>query len=378
MINVLQLHSSSGLYGAESVILNLTKALKFHKYHSIIGTIEVDRNNLSEFAYAALERGMDVEILITKVKFSPNAIIKLVRLIKTRNVKIIHSHYSKATIIGFFASKIAGIPLIETNHLFPPMPLSDKKLQLYARIGAFFLRFTNKTIAVSHKIKQSLKEAGVPENTIDVIANGIDIDECLVVKSNERILIRRELGLKENNIVIGGVGRLTEQKGFEYLLKAAKIVTLKHKNSRFIIAGDGLLRGQLNKYIQKYKLEDYVKLLGFRKDILRILSAMDIFVMPSIDEGLPIAMLEAMAVGVPVIVSAVGEIPRVIINGENGILIEPKNSDELANKINFLIENEKNQRDITDNGLKIVKTKYSNEAMSLSYARTYNSLLKLS
>jgi glycosyltransferase involved in cell wall biosynthesis len=375
MKNVFQLHSSSGLYGAESVIFNICKAIPSYGYNPIIGTIETDENNLSEFAKVAAKKDLEISIFTTKNKFSPGVILKLLRLVKEKQIKLIHTHYSKATIQGFFASKIARIPLIETNHLFPPMPLSDRKLQRHAKIGAFFLRYADKTIAVSHKIKQSLIDCKVPENKINVIENGIDIGACLAMKSNARLSARKELGIRQDQFVIGGVGRLTEQKGFEYLIKAGVQVCSKHPNIRFIIAGDGPLKEQFNKSIGQLKLEDSFYLLGFRKDILRIISAMDIFVMPSIDEGLPMAMLEAMAIGVPVIVTAVGEIPRVIKSDENGILIKPKDSKELAEKIIFLIENETKREKMTDTALKTVRSKYSNDQMSKSYAHTYDCLL---
>ena len=377
MINVLHLHSSSGLYGAESVILNLGKSLDVHGYHPIIGCLEVGESLLSAFAHATLESNLDVETFITKAKFSPVAIFKIAKLIRKRNVQIIHSHTFKTTILGFFASRLTRIPLVETNHLFPPMPLSDKKLQLYAKIDAFFLRYADKTIAVSHKIKTSLADSGVPESKISVIENGIDVEKCRAVRLEERVLARKALGLEDGSFVIGGVGRLTEQKGFEYLLEAAKAVLTRRKDVVFIIAGDGPLRGKLYKHMDKLKLDGNVNFLGFRKDILRILAAMDIFVMPSIDEGLPIAMLEAMAVGLPVIVTSVGEIPRVIENKQNGILIEPKNSEMLANKIIYLMENYKIRGDIIDKAWQTVKAKYSNEAMSKSYALIYDRLLNV-
>jgi len=373
--NILHLHSSSGLYGAERVILNLGKSLDDHGYHPIIGSLEVDKSLLSSFARAAVESNLDTELIITKAKFSPVAIFKIVKLVREKKIKIIHSHYSKATVLGFFASRITGIPMIETNHLFPPMPLSDKKLQLYAKIGAFILRYADKTIAVSHKIKTSLEDCGVPSDRISVIENGIDVEKCRSVRSKERVLARRELGLEDSSFMIGSVGRLTEQKGFEYLLEAAKAVLTKQNNVVFIIAGDGPLREQLNNYVHELKLDGNVRFLGFRKDIMRILAAMDIFVMPSLDEGLPIAMLEAMAVGLPVIVTPVGEIPRVIENKQNGILIEPKNSEVLANKIIYLMENHNIRGNIVDKAWQTVKAKYSNEAMSESYALIYDRLL---
>ncbi len=375
MHNVLHLHSSSGLYGAESVILNLGKSLDAQGYHPIIGCLEAKKSHLSPFANAARESHLDVETLIAEVKFSPIAIYEIVKLIQKRRIKIIHSHGYKSTILGFFASRVTRIPLVETNHLFPPMPLGNRKLQLYARIEALFLRYADRTVAVSHKIKNSLRASGVPANKICVIANGIDIGQCKVLSLTERCLIRKRLDIKEDGFVIGGVGRLTEQKGFNYLLDAAKFVLAKRKDVSFIIVGDGPLQVSLTSYMHDLKLDGYVKFLGFRKDILEILAAIDLLAMPSIDEGLPMVMLEAMASEVPVIVTAVGEIPLVIKNGENGILIQPRNSEELAAGIIYLKENSEIRRQIIVKGLETVKNKHSKESMTRSYAGIYDELL---
>lgn len=375
MINILHLHSSSGFYGAESVVINLGKALDRVGYHPIIGSIEVDELTLSAFAREAIEKKLDIEILVSRAKFSPIAIFKIAKLVREREIRVIHSHYNKATVLGYFASRITGIPLIETNHLFPPMPLSDKKLQLYAKIGAFFLRYAEKTVAVSNEIKGRLERRGVPGEKISVIKNGIDVEECEAAYLSKRTATRRELGIKEGDLIIGGVGRLTEQKGFEYLLEAAKEVLKTRGNIIFVIVGDGEKREELIRYTHELGIEKEFMFLGFRKDILSVLAAMDIFVMPSIHEGLPMAMLEAMAIKVPVIVTAVGEIPEVIVDGANGILIKPRDVEALASKIAYLIDNDAIRNQIKENAFQVVKRNHSKEAMSRSYALVYDEII---
>jgi glycosyltransferase involved in cell wall biosynthesis len=375
MTNILHLHSSSGLYGAESVIINLSKALDALGYHPIIGSIEVDARSLSAFARQAIEKKLDTEILVSRVKFSPIAIFKIANLVREREIQIIHSHYNKATVLGYFASRIAGIPLIETNHLFPPMPLSDRKLQLYAKIGACFLRYAEKTVAVSNEIKGRLERRGVPGAKISVIKNGIDDEECEAAYLSKRIITRRELGIKEASLIIGAVGRVTEQKGFEYLLQAAKNILTTRKNILFVVAGDGERKEEFINYTHACGIEKHFLFLGFRSDILSILAAMDIFVMPSIHEGLPMALLEAMAMKVPVIVTPVGEIPEVIRDGVNGLLVQPRDAEALADKIIYLIENDSVRSRIKENAFQTVKKHHSKETMSRNYALVYDEII---
>jgi glycosyltransferase involved in cell wall biosynthesis len=375
MINILHLHSSAGLYGAESVILSLGKSLGDQGYHPIVGSIEADRRKASTFASACIEAGLDFELIFSGSKLSPRAVLDLVRLIRRRNIRLLHSHSYKATIFGWFAARAAGIPLVETNHLFPPMPLYDRKLQLYAGIGAFFLRFADRTIAVSQKIRKALSAVGVPENKIEVIENGIDLCNCRAAAARDRISLRRSLGFDEDRLIIGGIGRLTQQKGFKYLIEAIPEVCRRHENVLFIIAGDGPLKDALQHQARHLGIGNSIRFLGFRRDVLDILALMEIFVMPSLDEGLPIAMLEAMAIGVPLVLSRVGEIPHVIQNGRNGILVEPRDSKGLADRINLLIEDPLMRNRLRDRALEDVASGYSDHAMSRRYRRIYDDLI---
>jgi glycosyltransferase involved in cell wall biosynthesis len=375
MINILQLHSSAGMYGAESVILSLGSTLGDEGYHPIVGSIESDLENPSAFAAACIGAGLDTELIHSGRRISPGAIVDLARLIRRRDVRLLHSHSYKATIFGYFAARLAGIPLIETNHLYPPMPLDNRKLQIYARIGAFFLRFADRTVAVSQKIRTTLAAHGVSAQKIDVIENGIDFERCRAAAAEDRSALRKRLGIEEDRFIIGGIGRLTQQKGFEYLLEAVPEICRMHEKAFFIIAGDGPLMGVLKHQALSLRIGDRIRFLGFRPDVLNILALMEIFVMPSLDEGLPMAMLEAMAIGVPAVLTRVGEIPHVVQDGRNGFLVEPRDSAGLADGILRLIGDPMLRKRLKENGLQTVMTGYTDRAMSRRYRCIYDRLI---
>lgn len=375
--NILQLHSSAGLYGAESVILSLSKALKQTKYSSIVGCLIDSYKMKPELGKEAEDSGLDVEYFPMKFKLDPFVIRKIGKAIHQRNIQLIHAHGYKSNILGIIASKIYRIPIITTNHLHPPMPIEDKKLQFYSKIDVYFtMKRLDKIVAVSDEIRDKLISEGLIESKIIVIENGIEIDKYNTLDEFDKLAYKKSLKIDPNSFVIGTLGRLTPQKGHVFLLEAAKKVLSKNMPVMFLIVGDGHLKDYLEAYAKNLGISENIKFLGFRKDISSLLKIMDIFVMSSIDEGLPMAMLEAMAARTPVIVTSVGDIPKVIKDNENGILVEPRKNDILAEKIIYLLNNEQKRKEFSEKAFKTAVNNYSNEAMCKEYLKVYEEILR--
>jgi len=376
-VNVLQLHSSAGLYGAETVILNLSKALRQIKCTSTVGCIADAQQNKPELGKAAETLGLDVVYFPMKTKLDLLTVGKIGQVIHSRGITIIHAHGYKSNALGLIASKLYHIPIITTNHLFPPMPLDNRKLQLYSKFDvSFTMKRLDKIVAVSEEIKDKLIKKGLIESKITVIENGIDLNEYT---NNEfdKCAFRRYLNIDADSFIVGTLGRLSTQKGYTFLLEAAKKI-LSHKTPAvFLIAGDGPLRGQLEEYAKKLNISENVKFIGFRRNTATLLKIMDVFVLSSIDEGLPMAMLEAMAARIPVLVTSVGDIPKVIENNKNGNLVEPGNSEILADKILSLLHNRPLCEQLADNAFDTVSRYYSKEAMCKKYLDIYNDLIAI-
>ncbi len=375
--NVLALHDSSGMYGAEKVILNLGIALKETDFNMIVGCLTNYRKTKPELGKEAERMGLDVEYFPMKIRFDPFVIRSVSDRIRKSDVRLVHAHGYKSNLVGLISARMRGIPVITTNHLFPPMPLSDKKLQFYSKLDVFLsLRRLDMIIAVSEDIRKRLIERGVEEARIVCIENGVDLDGYQAPDGWGRSEFKKSLGIKTDSFVIGTLGRLTPQKAHHVLLKAAKRVIVEKPFAVFIIAGDGFLKDELKEYAEQLKISQNVKFLGFRSDTRRLLSIMDVFVLSSIDEGLPMAMLEAMAAKLPVVATSVGDIPKVIKNDENGLLVEPKNSNALADKILFLLDSPTVRKTIGIKGFETVKEYYSKEAMCKKYLSVYEALIK--
>ena len=330
----MHLHDSAGLYGAEAVILSLSKALEMTQYHAVIGCLIGTDNEKSEFERAAEENKFDVEYLRMRNRIDASVVLRLGKLIRERDIKLIHAHGYKSNLIGLLASKLFHVPTITTNHLFPLMPLEDRKLQFYSRIDvSFTMKRLWKIVAVSEEIKDKLIARGVEDSKLAIIDNGIDIEKYTSSNEVRKSTLRESLQIGKDSFVVGTFGRLTGQKGQIYLLEAAKAVLAENLPVVFLIAGDGPLRTHLERRAHDLNIAQDVKFLGFRRDTADLLGIMDLFVISSLDEGLPMAMMEAMASHTPVIVTSVGGIPKVVKDCENGILVAARDSAMLARKI---------------------------------------------
>ncbi|MDO9464863.1 MAG: glycosyltransferase [bacterium] len=252
-------------------------------------------------------------------------ILRLARLMKKMQIDIVHTHLYRANLAGRIAAKLAGIPVIITNeHNIDswkkfPQRLSDRVLA----------GITNKIIAVSDAVKDFyVKKIGISEDKIITIYNGVDISKFQTyVNINKK---REEFGIKPDEKIITIIGRLQQQKGHVYFLKAAQIIRKKKPNVKFLVVGDGPLESQLKTASDDLGISKNVIFTGLREDIPQILAMSDISVLTSLREGFSITVLESMAAGKPVVVTDVGGNSEVVKHGETGFIIPPQSPEDLA------------------------------------------------
>lgn len=185
-------------------------------------------------------------------------------------------------------------------------------------------------VAVSEMTRQKLLEEGIQSGRIVVIQNGI---APVPIEGVNRSEVRKEAGMREDDLILLAVGRLVYSKAHEILIAAMPMVLQKFPNAKVGICGDGVLRTNLEAQIQSLGLSDSVKLLGESDHVAKFLASADVFVLPSLWEGLPIALLEAMSAGLPVIATKVEGVEEVIVEGKHGLLVPIANIDALANAI---------------------------------------------
>ena len=280
----------------------------------------------------------------------------LFSILQRERYDVVHTNGYFSDIIAIPACKLLGIPHIATCHGFIA---NNRKLYLYNMLDRLFLRFSNKIISVSDGIKHDLIKSGIKESRVIVIENAVE------GKYNKKLLLqnrqnkRHQLNIKEKEFVLGYIGRLSEEKGIKYLIEASSLLDKSDLPVKVLIIGDGPQKKELMDFVNEKGIKDKVVFAGFQADIESWLPALDIFVLPSFTEGTPMSLLEAMALGIPVVASAVGGIPRVIDPEKNGMLVSPGKSVEIKDTVYLLYENEVLRNNISQAAKETIKLKYN-------------------
>lgn len=302
--------------------------------------------------------------------------LKLVREFKKSSIRIIHTHKYKDTILAAPAAKLCGIPhVVRTVHgLREPFGgLQSFKMSLYEAIERTMHRYcVDSIIGVSSQIEREYKAEGGVFN-VTCIRNGIDLEGRSV--QTDRWRTRKDLGVDSGTCLIGTVGRLTPVKGIQYLLQAARILLRQGANVKVLVVGDGSIRLDLLTQTRDLGISEHVMFLGHREDTDALLQALDVFVLPSLSEGIPMALLEAMATSRAVVASRVGGIPEIVEDGVEGFLVEPMDVNGLADKCRQLIESPDVARKMGEQARKRVEQDFSATAMADRVVSVYNELL---
>ena len=241
--------------------------------------------------------------------------------------------------------------------------------------NCFFIKKFIKCVAVSNNVRDDMVNEGIPVSKIKRIYNGINLSEVEIL--HEKCLIRKSFNIPEDTFLIGAAGRLFPEKGVDIFIDGAVNFLRYHPNTLFLIAGDGPLLANYKMKVKKLGIEKNFYFLGFIDRIYEYLSMLDIFVLSSRTEGLPMVLLEAMSVGCPAVCSHVGGIPEVIENNINGLLFAPYHSRALSEKLALLFENKTLRNKLAINGKNKVKEMFSSKRMASEYLQLYYDILNM-
>jgi glycosyltransferase involved in cell wall biosynthesis len=364
-VKVLQLISSGGYYGAENMLLNLCASQEQSGcQNSLLIFYNVHVPNV-EFYERARRRGISVRMVHCNGRADWRAVRQIEEYIHEDGVELVHTHGYKADLYGYLAAWRCHKPVVATCHNWVG---GTAALGIYNHLDRMVLKKFNALAAVSDAVAHRLLAFGVPTEKIKTITNGIDV--TAFERAQPLPLLRAE-----GSTVVGVVARLDMQKGFEYLLQAARELCKMFSDLKIVIAGEGPDRSKIEDIIQQYGLQSSVVLVGQQSNMPAVYAAMDIFVLPSLNEGLPMTVLEAMAASKPVIATRVGAIPSVIKDGENGLLVAPKDSEGLRNAVASLLSDPERRQRMGDQAHAWVSQNYTSEAMALRYREMYEEVL---
>ena len=375
-INLLYVITKLELGGAQKQLLSLIKHLNKEKFNPFLFTTK-DGLLLSE----ALSIG---ELTLKKSRYLERpinplrdllALIEIYSFIKKNNIEIVHTHSSKAGILGRLAARLAKVKIIV--HTVHGWSFNDCQLR---PIRLFFIwlerlaaSFTNKLILVSNYDKQKGLDNRIgTENKYSLIHYGINYTEFNIREQN----IRKELGIDTNELVVGMVSCFKPQKSPQDFIKLAFLVNRVLPNTKFLLVGDGILRRLIESLIVKFNLQNCVILTGWRRDIPKILAVVDIFVLTSLWEGLPIAALEAMASGKPVVATCTGGIEDIIMEGNSGFLVPPRDINKMSKRLINLLKDETLRTQMGQNSRESLDSNFSLTKMIGENENLYEDLIK--
>ena len=275
-------------------------------------------------------------------KADPFIVSRLIRIIRNQGFRIVDTQNIQSKFWGSLASARTGCALISTlNSWYSEEHGTRFKGRIYQIIEAVTNRKLDLYIAVSQQIRQSLLKAGVPPASIALVTNAVKLKQPPV--SCDRSWLGNKFGFPQEATVFCAVGRLEWVKGYKDLIVAFARIASRFPALYGLIIGEGSLYADLSKLIAEKEMQDRIQLTGFRQheEVLSIVNASDIFIMPSRSEGTPVALLEAAALGRPILASRVGGIPDLVKNGEHALLTAPGDIDALAAGLSRLCQNSK-------------------------------------
>lgn len=348
---------SDGPGGAESVVMSLATEYRSAGHHVFP---VVHRNGPGWLSGRLISAGFSVYQPALRRPLDPSAFRALSSWMRTHTITAVHTHEFTTSVYGSVAAKMQGLRCVMTMH-----GGKSYTLALRRRVAlALAARCAHHVVGVSGDTATVLEESlWLPRGSVTVVPNGVP------ARAGHRKRARAALGLAAGERLILAVGNLYPVKGHAVLVRAAGLLARRSDlpTWRVAIAGRGDQEQPLRQLIAEEQVADRVSLLGLRDDIPDLLAAADLFVMPSLSEGLPMAILEAMYAGVPVVCSSVGGVPDVLEHGSLGLLFPAGDASSLAQALEESLVQEAIGRDRAMRAQQRVETRYSAKAMADAY-----------
>ena len=362
---ILFFSTGSGPGGAERLVNKLAVGFNSHPFRSLVclfrpGWVQQQCEN----------DGISTAVIPNKGPFDVIWLTRFLALIRRERVDLIHAHEFDAIVHGTLAAIIARIPIVATIHGKNYYWERAARRMAY-RLVSRYARF----VAVSINLKDFVTDrTGIASHRIRVIYNGID--RFPEIEEQEQARVRYEIGLDRQDQIVGAVGSLYPVKGHRYLIAAVPSIIQVCPSAKFLLIGRGDQEIDLKEQVKKLGVDRYVYFLGLRQDIGRLLSCMDIFVLPSLSEGLSMATLEAMASGKPVVATRVGGNPELVVEGETGMLVPSEDSEALAQKIIMLLLDSTRAQALGQMGRARVEERFQMSMMIDQYRKLYTKCLE--
>lgn len=364
-MTVLHLISSAGYYGAENMVVALAGGLSKLGCRSIVAAFRDSRCAHTEVADRAKDQGLATEIVPCRGRWDSHAVNRIQKLLDCHRVNVLHTHGYKADVLGCAAAWLQRTTVVATCHNWPDR---SPIMRAYALLDRLLLKRFDEVAAASEPLARVLRQCGM--SGAQGLPNGIDIERFALAAPT----IRSQIPAGCNRLV-GFIGRMVPEKGGTVLIRCAKTVLAARPRTAFIFVGDGPCRTQWAGLASQLGISPNVVFAGQRDDMPGVYASLDILILPSFNEATPMCLLEAQAARVPVIASCVGSVPKVVIPGVTGLLVDPADEDGLAAGILRLLADPDLARVMGEQGHEHVARHFSAASAAAAYLELYEQAL---
>lgn len=373
-IKVLHVIDSGGLYGAERLLVSLAKEQQKVGLEVVILSVGTKNEGPKQIEEFAIRQGISVKAWRMKPGFNVAGAMAILTWARNQGFDLIHSHgYKFNVLIGMVPARFRGIPFVATIHGYIKAPVLSKSW-FYQCLDRISLRIIEAVVLVSYSMRDQIPACISRATKTKVVSNGLDY-ESVKQELNCPIPLSVESFVQNHGRIVLGVGRLSPEKGFRNLIEAFADVRQRYPDAGLLIIGEGELRGELEEKIAKLGIRDHILMPGYVEPVIPIMAVSTVLCMPSLTEGLPITLLEAMAVRLPVLATPVGEIPRVLGEGKGGRILPSGEVEVLAKELTDYLADKEQHQHMTQWAKARAHEVYSSVAMQMRYRQIYEQLV---
>ncbi len=362
-MRIVQIIDTLYVGGAEQMQVYYAKAAMMRNIKPVIVSLADSKHSLIS-KYARHEGAEIIEFAGNNL-FDLRRFVRLLRFLQAEKFDVIHVHLNYAIILGTVAGMLTNTPVVVTLHNSHKSEGWRKLAVLLINIGIKRVIAVGKSVSISY-------ENDLPRKKIRIVPNPVIPIQS--IDPTERIALRREIAFDPNRLILLNVGRISVEKGIDDLLQTINILRRTHPQVFLVIVGRNASSGDPATRIKSLNLQNHVRMLGTRSDVPRLLSASDVYVSSSLSEGMPITILEAMAAGLPIVATSVGDIPN-LITTDTGLLVPAGDPNAMADKLIYIIDTPGFSAELGRNAKKYVLENHNLETWFDELMKIYKNVL---
>lgn len=370
-ITVLDLRDSPWVDGPGRTTLESAARIDREKYRIIVAGFSGGVQKTGEYLREAERRGLSAVRLEESGPLDPGVVKQVLRLIDQYEVDVIHTHEFRSNVIGLVCARLRRLPVVATCHGWIANNVKGRIRVFLDRLTLYFL---DHIIVVSKRLQSQLTSQGIGQARITTLPNAVAFENFIRTQNNNSF--RAELGVQSGTALLANIGRLSPEKGQAEFIRAAVSVARVFPDIRFILIGIGPDQASLEQLALDSGIADKVVFCGYRSDMSRIYSSLDLVVQSSFTEGMPNVILEAAAMEIPVIATRVGGTSEIIEHGVSGTLVRPGETEELAAAMLSFLRDRPKHLDMARRASQSVRQRFSYESRTEALKCVYDSLVK--